>query len=92
MGDSEDNALAEAINNLHKTELIRQRGPWRTVDQVELATLEYVWWWNNQRLHGELGMRAHSKSRRPNLLTSNHPSRCLPDRETERNETQAGSL
>ncbi|MFC9561554.1 IS3 family transposase [Agromyces sp. NPDC056965] len=37
--------------------LIRRRGPWRTVEQVELATLEYVWWWNNQRLHGELDMR-----------------------------------
>ncbi|WP_298037280.1 IS3 family transposase [uncultured Microbacterium sp.] len=57
VGDSYDNALAEAINNLYKTELIRQRGPWRTVEQVELATLEYVWWWNNQRLHGELDMR-----------------------------------
>ena len=49
------NALAEAVNGLYKTELIRQRGPWRTVEQVELATLEYVWWWNNSRLHGELG-------------------------------------
>jgi transposase InsO family protein len=57
VGDSYDNALAEAINNLYKTELIRQRGPWRTVEQVELATLEWVWWWNNQRLHGELDMR-----------------------------------
>lgn len=57
VGDSYDNALAEAINNLYKTELIRQRGPWRTVEQVELATLEWVWWWNEQRLHGELGMR-----------------------------------
>lgn len=57
VGDSYDNALAEAINNLYKTELIRQRGPWRTVEQVELATLEYVWWWNHQRLHGELEMR-----------------------------------
>jgi transposase InsO family protein len=57
VGDSYDNALAEAINNLYKTELIRQRGPWRTIEQVEFATLEYVWWWNNKRLHGELGMR-----------------------------------
>ncbi|AZH78996.1 IS3 family transposase [Microbacterium sp. Y-01] len=57
VGDSFDNAMAEAVNNLYKTELIRQRGPWRTVEQVELATLEYVWWWNNQRLHGELDMR-----------------------------------
>src|SRR5690554_5230410 len=57
VGDSYDNALAEAVNNLYKTELIRQKGPWRTVEQVELATLEYVWWWNNARLHGELDHR-----------------------------------
>nr|WP_248242382.1 IS3 family transposase [Microbacterium kunmingense] len=57
VGDSFDNAMAEAVNNLYKTELIRQQGPWRTVEQVELATLEWVWWWNNQRLHGELDMR-----------------------------------
>jgi transposase InsO family protein len=57
VGDSYDNALAEAVNGLYKTELIRRKGPWRTVEQVELATLEYVWWWNNQRLHGELDMR-----------------------------------
>ena len=46
VGDSYDSAMAEAVNNLYKTELIRQRGPWRTVAQVELATLERVWWWN----------------------------------------------
>lgn len=57
VGDSYDNALAEAVNALYKTELIRRRGPWRTIEQVELATCEYVWWWNNQRLHGELGMQ-----------------------------------
>jgi transposase InsO family protein len=57
VGDSYDNALAEAVNGLYKTELIRQRRPWKTVEQVELATLEYVWWWNNQRLHSELGYR-----------------------------------
>lgn len=45
------------MNGLYKTELIRQRGPWSTVEQVELATLEYVWWWNNQRLRGKLNMR-----------------------------------
>ncbi|MBK0418548.1 transposase [Leucobacter sp. CSA1] len=50
-------AMAEAVNNLYKTELIRQQGPWRTVEQVELATLKYVWWWNHERLHGELDMR-----------------------------------
>jgi len=45
------------VDGLYKTGLIRQRGPWRTVEQVELATLEYVWWWNKQRLHCELHMR-----------------------------------
>ncbi|WP_262853063.1 integrase core domain-containing protein [Mumia quercus] len=57
VGDSYDNALAEAVKGLSKTELIRRRGPWRTIEQVELATLEYVWWWNNQRLHEEFDMR-----------------------------------
>ena len=50
-GDSYDNALAEAVNGLYKAELIRRRGPWRSVDAVELATLEWVHWWNERRLH-----------------------------------------
>ena len=45
------------MNGLFKTELIRRRGPWRTVEQVELTTLEWVWWWHNARLHGELDYR-----------------------------------
>jgi putative transposase len=55
VGDSYDNALAETVNGLYKTELIRRRGPWRNVDEVELATLEWVHWFNTQRLHGALG-------------------------------------
>ncbi len=55
VGDSFDNALAETVNGLYKTELIRRRGPWRNVDEVELATLEWVHWFNTQRLHGALG-------------------------------------
>jgi len=55
-GDSDDNALAESFNGLDKTELIRHRGPWRGLDDVEYATLEYVDWFNQRRLHGELGM------------------------------------
>jgi putative transposase len=54
-GDSYDNALAETINGLYKTELIRRRGPWRTVAQVEQATAEWVAWWNLRRLHGSCG-------------------------------------
>lgn len=54
VGDSFDNALAETVNGLYKTELIRRRGPWRTVDEVELATLGWVDWFNRTRLHGAL--------------------------------------
>lgn len=53
-GDSYDNALAESQFALFKTELIRKQRPWRSVEQVELTTLEWVWWFNNQRLHSEL--------------------------------------
>jgi putative transposase len=55
-GDSFDNAMAESTIGLYKTELIRQRGPWRGLDDIEFATLEYVDWFNHQRLHGELGL------------------------------------
>jgi putative transposase len=54
-GDSFDNALAETVNGLYKTELISRRGPWRTMDQVELASAEWVQWWNERRLHGACG-------------------------------------
>jgi hypothetical protein len=50
-GDSYDNALAESVNGLYKTELIRAQGPWRTADQVELATAAWVAWWNRDRVH-----------------------------------------
>jgi len=55
-GDSYDNALAESFNGLYKTELIRRCGPWRGLEDVEYATLEYVDWFNHRRLHGELGL------------------------------------
>lgn len=47
--------LAESVNGLYKTELIRRQGPWRNVDHVELATLAWVDWFSNRRLHSELG-------------------------------------
>lgn len=50
-GDSYDNALAESFNGLYKTELIHRQGPWRGLDDVEYATLEYVDWFNHRRLH-----------------------------------------
>ena len=57
VGDSFDNALAETVNGYYKAELIRgpaRTGPWKTVEEVELATLGWVHWHNNQRLHGYL--------------------------------------
>ena len=53
--DSYDNALAETIIGLYKTEVIRQRGPWRGIDAVELATLEWVNWFNHRRLLEPIG-------------------------------------
>ncbi len=50
-GDSYDNALAETIIGLYKTELVRNRGPWRGLEDLELATLEWVDWFNRRRLH-----------------------------------------
>jgi putative transposase len=55
VGDSYDNALAETINGLYKTEVIRHRGPWRNIDEVEFATLEWVDWFNNRRLLEPIG-------------------------------------
>jgi putative transposase len=55
VGDSYDNALAETINGLYKTEVIRRRGPWRSLEAVELATLEWVDWFNNRRLLEPIG-------------------------------------
>jgi putative transposase len=54
-GDSYDNAMAEAFNSLYKAELVRNKGPWRGIDDLEIATVEYIDWYNNRRLHGELG-------------------------------------
>ena len=50
VGDSYDNALAETINGLYKTEVIHRCGPWRSFEAVEIATLEWVDWFNNRRL------------------------------------------
>ena len=55
VGDSFDNAMAESAIGLYKTELIRRHGPWRSPEQVEIATLEYIDWFNFRRLHGEIG-------------------------------------
>ncbi len=55
VGDSYDNALAETINGLFKTEVVRRRGPWRSMEAVELATLAWVDWFNHRRLLEPIG-------------------------------------
>ncbi len=55
VGDSYDNALAETINGLFKAEVIHRRGPWRSFEAVEYATLEWVDWFNNRRLLEPIG-------------------------------------
>jgi putative transposase len=55
VGDSYDNSLAESTIGLYKTELIRRHGPWRSLEEVGLATLAYVDWYNQRRLHGQIG-------------------------------------
>ena len=55
VGDSYDNALAETIIGLYKTEVIRKRGPWKNLDDVEYATLEWIDWYNHRRLLGPIG-------------------------------------
>lgn len=80
MGDALDNALAESTIGLFKTELIKPRAPWRTVEQVEIATLEWVDWYNHRHLHSAAGdvppaerEEAHHRQHRPHLEPE-HPS------------------
>jgi putative transposase len=56
VGDSYDNAMAEAFNSLFKAELVRNKGPWQGIDDLEIAVAEYIDWYNHRRLHGELGL------------------------------------
>lgn len=53
-GDSYDNSMIESFNGLYKWELIYPKGPWQGLEDVEFATLEYIDWYNHQRLHGEI--------------------------------------
>jgi putative transposase len=55
VGDSYDNPLAETINGLYKAEVIHRRGPWRSIEAVEIATLEWMDWFNHRRLLEPIG-------------------------------------
>ena len=65
MAERINNALAESINGLYKTEVIRRRGPWRSLEAVEFATLEWIEWFNNRRLPEPSGHKppAEAKAR-----------------------------
>jgi transposase InsO family protein len=65
VGDPIDNAVAESTIGLYKTELIRRQGAWRSIDEVELATLEYIDWFNHRRIHGGPGRTATGGSTTP---------------------------
>ena len=70
VGDSYDNAMAESIIGLFKTELIRRRGPWRGLDDLEIATLEWVDWFNNRRLFEDLGWIPPAEHEKNHWLTT----------------------
>ena len=77
-GDSYDNAMAEAFNSLFKAELVRNRGPWRDIDDLEIATAEYIDWFNHRRLHGEIGYVPHAEHE-ANYWTQHDPAIYRPD-------------
>jgi transposase InsO family protein len=77
VGDSYDNAMAESVNALYKAEVIRRRGPWRNLEAVEFATLEWVDWYNHRRLLEPIGNvppaefeEAHYSSRQTQALVA----------------------
>ncbi|MCR6651672.1 MAG: IS3 family transposase [Cellvibrionaceae bacterium] len=72
-GDSYDNALAETINGLYKAELIHRRAPWKTRAAVELATLEWVAWYNHQRLLGPIGYIPPAQAEQAYYRTHSEP-------------------
>jgi transposase InsO family protein len=78
-GDSYDNALAETINGLYKAELIHKRGPWKTREAVEFATLEWVSWFNHHRLLEPIGYipPAEAEANYYRHLAENRNSECL---------------
>ncbi|MEU9247931.1 IS3 family transposase [Streptomyces sp. NPDC048385] len=73
-GDSYDNALAEAFNSLFKAELIRNKGPWTGINDVEVAVAEYIDWFNQRRLHGELGHITPAEHEAAHYLAAEPPA------------------
>ena len=74
VGDSYDNALAETINGLYKAEVIHRRGPWRSFEAVEFATLEWVDWFNNRRLLEPIGNIPPAEAEKHYYATLDQPA------------------
>jgi len=74
VGDSYDNALAETINGLYKAEVIHRRGPWRSFEAIEFATLEWVDWFNNRRLLEPIGNIPPAEAEQRYYATLEHPA------------------
>jgi putative transposase len=74
VGDSYDNALAETINGLYKAEVIHRRGPWRSFEAVEFATLEWVDWFNNRRLLEPIGYIPPAEAEQRYYATLDQPA------------------
>lgn len=77
-GDSYDNALAESVNGLYKTELVRRQGPWRGLEDLEFATLKWVDWYNQRRLFSALGYVPPAE-----YEASHYPERVLAEAGTQ---------
>lgn len=92
-GDSYDNALAEAVIGLFKTEVLGPQGPWRDLGHVEYATLDWVHWFNTQRLLEPLGYLPRRSSRRSITPRSHRrPPRKWPDSPIHRASGQGGAV
>jgi len=70
--------MAEAFNSLFKAELVRNRGPWKSIDDLEIAVAEYIHWFNFRRLHGEIGLIP------PVEFEALHRSPTLPEQPAQR--------
>jgi len=90
--DSYDNALAEAVNDAYKTELINRGKPWRRIDDVELAAAAWLAWYNQERLHEALGYRSPAEYEAALSGTSQPASQLTPALAATRNETRGMPL
>ena len=88
-GDAYDNALAETTIGLYKTELIKAEGPWRDLDQVEAATLEWVHWYNTERTHEAIDDLTRSPQK-SSTIVSEPPSIGRDDTKTESPDIPGG--